>query len=351
MLRGKFLRLLALFLWGGWLQIGSANASIILPPVNPMTTGPAFNDFYVYPLELIAQCAAAGDPRCLPSSGLPVASSTGAVDPQVVIYQQQGGNDNYAIPGATGAPFHNQLTDMVDNPFRAPSGSHLGDTSYAMSASNEPDGASAEFTGDLMGTWEAKLSSIVGYLTSAGVQHDLVFLFDNNEEGSTPVSFTQIWGQINITDAAGVSHACYELSNFGSFTGCHGTDPLLSSYVTAGQYCVDEVTGLAIPAITVKATCQAAGHYWLSNNIGSSTAEFAAYAPDLNTNLNTWASAGYYMSVNMKLDGLSDGAEQLFIASDACLSDGCRRQVPEPATLWLFGLALLVMAGISRRHH
>lgn len=342
------------------LSLGVAQAALVLPSPNAMSTGLAHDDLYVYPLELIAKCAAAGDARCLPSSGLPVSSSTGDVDPLLVIYQQTGGNDNYSISG----PLANQTLNMVDNPFRAPSGKASSASSYEFSSSNEPGYAphtsntSPEFSGDLIGTWDARLSTVVDYLTSGGVRHDLVFLFDNNEQGNAPAAFQRIWSQIHITDASGVSHACYELSNFGQFSGCHGNTPLIADYVAAGQYCVDEATGAALPAFTAKAACQAAGHYWLSNNLGSSSSEFAVFAPDLNKNLLIWADAGYYLSINVKLNGLSGGAEQLYIARDTCLADGCTQipvavpapvPVPEPATPWLLALALLAMAGLRRR--
>lgn len=337
MLIKKYL-LSALFLGASLLTLGTAQAALVLPGPNAMSTGPAHDDFYVYPLELIAQCAAAGDPRCLPASGLPVASSTGAWDPLLLIYQQVGGNDNYHLSG----PFTNIATDMVDNPFRAPSG--IAST-FSMNADNEPghfsnvNNASPEFAGDLIGTWEASLSSVMAYLNGG----QLLFLFDNNQEGGIASNFLHIWGQINITDAAGVSHACFELSNSGEFTGC-GTDGSNDAdFVVAGEFCVDAVTGAAIPGITAKADC-AAPNYWLSNNLGSNNAEFAAFSPGLNAGLAGWAAAGYFMSVNLKMNQLTDGNEQL-----AIYSIQGPQPVPEPGTLWLFALALLAMAGL-RRH-
>lgn len=49
-----------------------ANATVlVLPPANVMTVG-TYNSFGVYSLDLNDQCAAAGDPRCLPSGPYPV---------------------------------------------------------------------------------------------------------------------------------------------------------------------------------------------------------------------------------------------------------------------------------------
>lgn len=321
----------------------SAQATVLaLPTSNEMSTG-TYNSFEVYSLDLLKQCAAAGDTRCLPSGPFPVQSSPGQIaDQAVVLTSSEGYNGNIPSPFALGT--------AVDNAFMTPTGNQSG--TFSMSAANEPGGT---FAGDTNGLWEVS----VGALRNLLGNNELVFLFDNNQQGAGGVSqFVSIWAQARIVDVNGnmVSGSCFEVSTLTG--GCADTgpnpSPANSDYLTAvGDFCVDKVTGASYNIGTagnandcpVEAG-RPQGGYYVSNNLGTNVAEFAAFNQSLNDMVMGGQYDDYFLQINMKYFGNNGGAEQLWICSECNIGGN---KVSEPASLALLGVALMGGAYVSRR--
>lgn len=330
---------------GAFLASGVASATVLsLPGSNEMSTG-EYNDFTVYSLDLLEKCAAAGDVRCLPSSGLPVQSSPGNIADQAVVLQTADGQSNFPSPFAPGA--------SADDRFLTPTGNQS--VTYEMGAFGaEPGG---KFVGDQANRWEISLSLLQQYLDG----HDLVFLFDNNQTNNT-TDFIFIWGQARIVDASGatVSNLCFEISTLAS--GCDDTganptpdpDMLTGDYLPAiSDFCVDKITGITynIGGATNAGDCPVdvpgghpSGGYQVNNNVSTSVAEFAAFNQALHDAATDAANGQYFLQLNIKYISNNAGAEQLWICSDCDINP--RRQVPEPSSLPLVLLGLM-FAGIS----
>lgn len=313
----------------------SAYATVLqLAPVNSFTTV-TYNSFQVQSLYLNDACSTALDPRCIPSGPYPVLSGPGQIMDQAII-----------LTGEDGKPANNitsPFTDgtAVDNPFLTPMGGQ--GTSFTMTAGNEPGSGfqgDQVFVGDQMGSWELSISALTAYLGT----HDLVFLFDNNQEGDGFDQALNIWGQVRILDAAGNVQDCVEFSTGSG--GCGSPVNPVNFVPVVGNYCVSTVDGspYAVGEAANAGDCDAnAGDYFVNDNLGTNAAEFAVFSMTLNNNLANWASLGYFMSVDVRFIGNNSGAEQLWICSECDLQD---TRIPEPATLLLFGLGLIGL-GIS----
>ena len=314
---------------------GMAQATLLqLAPINELTTT-TYNNFQIQSMDLNQKCSAAGDIRCLPSGPYPVQSSPGQIYNEVVILS------SVVNPNINNTPSPLGIGTPVDNPFQTPTGNQ--GAAFQMTSGTEPGGAVATFLGDLIGTWEVKLSDLVSWL---GAGKGAVFLFDNNQQGTGPAQSLNIWGQVNIVDSAGVVQNCFEFS-LGS-TGCGSTAPAPAAYVPAiGNYCVSTTNGAAYNVGTASnaGSCTAtAGDYFVNDNLSTSNAEYAVFSSALDSGLQGWADAGYLMSVNMLYNGNNAGAEQLWISSGLQTTF-----VTEPTSLALLGLGLLGLVAVRKR--
>jgi len=324
------LRLPALFVGLFMFAFGVQATVLTLPPVNVVTTS-TYNDFQVQSLDLNNACLLAGDPRCMPGGPYPVKSSPGQIAGEAVILASPSGGQ---VQNFNGSPFANGA--LADNPFLTPSGSV---SNFMMSSANQPAVSNLGVTG----TWEIDIGLLNSYLKG----NQLVFLYQNSQPGNNN-TILYLWGQVNIINpVTQTSVACYELS---TLTGCHpepapspGND---SSYVGApGVYCVSKVTGVAYQIDTATKNSCLTGDYFVNDNLGAADAEYAVFNSALDAaNLAAWGKDGYIMSVNMAYDNNQGGAEQLWICDQCNLTGSTVTTTPEPGTLALMGIAILMMA-------
>ena len=327
------------FIAGALLACGVSQATVLdLPAANAMSVG-VYNSFNVYSMDLLEKCAAAGDARCLPASGLPVQSAPGIIADQAVVLQSADGQSNFESPFASGSP--------ADDRFLTPTGNQS--VTYAMgSFGAEPGG---KFVGDQTNRWDISLGLLQTYLDG----NDLVFLFDNNQANGKQGSVIFLWGQARIVDAMGntVNGLCFELSfNAGGCTDA-GADPApaFPEYLAAvTDFCVDKNDGSSYDIGLAKndGDCPAtaahpAGGYRVNNNLSTSIAEFAAFNQALHDAATDVNNQQYFLSLNIKYISNDGGAEHLWICSD-CNIDG--QEVPEPASLPLMMIGLAI-AGAS----
>lgn len=316
---------------------GAASATTLtLPGANPMSAG-QYNSFSVYSLDLLDQCAAAGDPRYLPAGPLPVAASPGQIAGDAIVLTSANGMSNFTSPFAAGS--------KVDDVFLTPTGQQSN--TYNMNGN-----AGGKFAGDLANRWDISLDVLQNYLGG----HDLVFLFDNNQAGNGTSQFLNIWGQARIVDTLGNTVMCFEISTANAGCANVGPDPVpaMADFLPAvSDFCVDKVSGVAYNIGLAKNAqdCpamvgHAQGGYQVNNNVSTSVAEFAAFNQSLNDAVANPLNSQYFLSLNIQYTGNGAGAEQLWICKSCDVSTASA--VPEPSTAVLL-LGAVLAFGLYQR--
>jgi len=344
----------------GFLLVGQASAAalsctgpITLPP--PATTTIQYGDALSYSLNLL---------------GYDVRSQPGDINDCVVI-----------LTGASGNPVNQNFTGM-DDAYHAPSGSggpvyfKTGDPT----SSPDPGSSFPAFLGQTATTWDATLASLRAF---TGI-NDLIVYFNLNQENSGGATNQNlfIWAQIELVDTAAVNPLVSKFFDFvstpcapfGTNGGCPGGDP--TSYNSPGAYspslnqmvqadgkvCLGGTGAIGSPIVPCDGSGGAVARV-INNNLGADQAAFAVFFPELQAYLNMANFGGYDMlRVSIQYGCLpgtvgaavgqacpagsiqNNGYEQMFLGTALPV------RVPEPSTIALFGLGLLVMTwGVRRR--
>lgn len=169
------------------------------------------------------------------------------------------------------------------------------------------------------------VDEVLAYLRTFDPNNDTpVFNFDMNQVGSVGGGSLDISGQVSIWDPTGAG-SVVEMWAFDNLTN-DSYDP---------DYPVTAPGTLVIPGLPIT----------FNNNIGSGSADYVMYAPTMS--LADWAGNGYQFLVEFRMDGLTNGFEELFLTGSYVPPIS---PVPEPGTMLLMVCGLLGLgAGLRKR--
>lgn len=303
-------------------------AGIIYPDPQEGINAAQYGDFYSYSLPVSAYQYSLENGGGV-NNGNPfyVPSSPGQIKDLIVI--------------ATGAEGQAQTNDAgMDDAYATPNSS--GVSEFSTLDNPDPNGA-GEFTGDLGNTWDIGIDALMNYLNG----EEMYFYFNNNQTNSGDADDQNLFaaGQIFLSGNDGFDDVYFDILNNGGagpIFGFQGAD--VANYTSTGAYDWNTFDDFVLSGGQVCTNldasafldCNAEGAVVFNHNLGADQAAYALYSPELMEALNS----GNYssMHVDIKLTGLNNGYEQLFIATNSKIN-----KIPEPVSILLFASGLIMI--------
>lgn len=290
------------------------------------------------------------------------ATGNGDTDPTVGNvengYKSNSGGDKYTATGKTGSTEGN-LGDPANNGLRA--------------------------DGDAKGTWDIEIGWLLQALTIDSLRHELMIGFDYNQPQNGTGSL-DYWALITVRDLDHhLGDINFEIKNtlqdgiagndtYDTYTSTKGFEdkPYASDFSTVNTVtCYKNEGGVVSDIIPVITGSCPQGYDTVFNAQSDSTTEIFAFLPELNASLESYLATGYdVISVRMLFGcfgGSDHKAGQGYLADEATgnmtthcdgggnadvylLAGGAMdRELPEPGSLALAGLAMGALGWVTRR--
>ncbi len=285
--------------------------------------------------------------------------------------------------GASGGPVNTNYAG-ADDAYPTPSGVS-GSTFFSTTTTTDPV---IDFTGDVATTWDVQLGALETFMAG---DNNLIFFFNNNQVNSGAATNQNLaaWAQLTITDNNNNVIATFDFTNEnslyagiadggggtlngnpGAYTHVGPLDSpiagtnLATDYVlSGGLLCFNEVGGVFSGVVS----CSGPHTDEVNLNLGANQAAYAIDFPELDTLLQALFAGntdGFTLHVDLHFGcdpnttfqqnpdpnatpnlncvarDLNNGYEQVFITTQSQVFN-----VPEPSTVALVGLALLVLGG------